>query len=149
MVARAVNGLDGACNAIGGGGLVVAIGGCPMHYALDNRRVKLYEVVRGCPAMAPVAYTLLLTPGPSLGLIGGPRLDKVKPPDKSEGLELFAGWIGRGGGFIAGDIAEYSGRLYMQVFTYPINCIQCYPLFVGFYHVQCSAANYFSAGQFV
>ena len=55
MVARAVNGLDGACNAIGGGGCpVVAIGGCPGQSA---------GIVRGCPAMAPVAYGLLLTPG--------------------------------------------------------------------------------------
>ena len=35
MVARAVKALDGACNAIGGGGCpVVAIGGCPIAYGL-------------------------------------------------------------------------------------------------------------------
>ena len=76
-VARAVNGLDGACNAIGGRGCPVGpIGGCP------------------------IAYALLLTPGAGVcpGHCHGPRLDKVKPPDVAEGGRLFGCMIGRGGG---------------------------------------------------
>lgn len=48
------------------------------------------------------------------GLDGLACLDKAKPSDVTEGLELFAGWIGRGK-FIAGYVSHNVRGLTVQV----------------------------------
>lgn len=123
-IARAAYGLDGACNAIGGGGCPVrsiAIGGCPIAYSPDNRRGG---IVRGCPTMAgvarglwyaldaaPVAYTLLLTRGGCMPwTLPRAAPGQSKAPGQFRGQLLFVGgcMIDRGGGLrVAGCISHY------------------------------------------